>query len=353
MSPKNTISREEILRCLGSTLKNKLGVPTPIWAHWEITYRCNMRCKFCNIWRQTKKYYKNEVTLHDAKTLIREMADLGVCHVYFTGGEPLLRKDLPKIMKACKKNSISVSMNTNGFFLRENYDKIEEYVNHIFISLDSPFEKEHDEIRRTDNAYSKALAAIRYVKNRGGKLMVNMVVTKENINDMERMIELCKSYGVAIQFLPAASIPAEGGKNIEIKNLFAPETQYATRVRDMHKKYSKLWYYEPYLQLIENGGIHKNNFACFSSRNALNLKPDGSIVFPCYPYPKSRYRIDGSSLKEIWNRHQGKSTGGYCDFCEGCTLSCYLLPSLINKISNISYIPQVFSSSLKEITGWL
>jgi MoaA/NifB/PqqE/SkfB family radical SAM enzyme len=347
MESKKGITVRAALRSFKSFLKNNLGILTPISAQWEITYRCNMRCKFCNIWKYGKKYYKTEVALSEAKRIIQEMADLGVFYINFTGGEPLLRHDFHKILKACKKNDMIISMNDNGFFLKEKYDKIKEYIDIICISLDSPYEKEHNRIRGTAKAYSKTLDAARYIRNNGGRVRINMTVTKENIKDMERMVELCKEYDLPVHFIPVNLIPVEWNKNKEAKNLLVDSAEYMERVKTLHKKYSKVWYYEPYFMLLRRGGIHKDNFVCYSSSTMLNLKPDGSIVFPCGYYPKVRYNTMGKNLGEIWNLYQRKFKRQYYNFCKGCTSACFLVPSLAGRIKNLLYFYQFLCSFIR------
>ena len=83
-----------------NVVRDHLGKSIPIFMDVKITYRCNCLCKFCNCW---KREHLEELKLEEHKSLIDQAKALGVRVISYEGGEPLLREDLPEILKYAKK----------------------------------------------------------------------------------------------------------------------------------------------------------------------------------------------------------------------------------------------------------
>ena len=113
----------------------------------EVTSHCNIQCLHCFV--KHKINQKLSLPLNVVKNIIKEGYDLGYRRLHFTGGEPLLRKDIFKALNyAFYLGYKSVLINTNGILLsKENCDKITNYSGvMVTVSLDGP-EKLHDRIR--------------------------------------------------------------------------------------------------------------------------------------------------------------------------------------------------------------
>ncbi len=81
---------------------SRFGKKTPLEVMYRITTRCNLRCKYCGIWRQKPK----EMNTEQIKTAIKEFADAGTINWAFTGGEPLLRRDLGELINFANDKGI-------------------------------------------------------------------------------------------------------------------------------------------------------------------------------------------------------------------------------------------------------
>jgi MoaA/NifB/PqqE/SkfB family radical SAM enzyme len=82
------------------------------------TFRCNLRCIMCSIWRAgecgNNPDFYNELSTDRILSLMDELKKLVTGHLHFTGGEPLLRKDLFEILRHGKELGMTFSINTNG-----------------------------------------------------------------------------------------------------------------------------------------------------------------------------------------------------------------------------------------------
>jgi MoaA/NifB/PqqE/SkfB family radical SAM enzyme len=166
-------------------LKFKARRPTPLFASYNVTSRCNMKCSFCDWWKMNMP----ELPTKKALNVIDQVCSLGVPFFDLSGGEPLLRKDLSTLAKKASSYGCLVSMNTNGTLLKSGRaSEIADAFDVIVVSLDGPKEI-HDKIRGVVGTYDKAIEAIKLLKSRGVRVGVNSVVTPWNIEILPQFIE--------------------------------------------------------------------------------------------------------------------------------------------------------------------
>jgi MoaA/NifB/PqqE/SkfB family radical SAM enzyme len=172
-------------RIFSGFLKYKIGRPSPLFASYNVTGRCNMECGFCEWW-------KNEIPelgTKKALAVIDSVCNLGISFFDFSGGEPLLRKDLFTLAKRVSSFGCLVSMNTNGTLLNEkNVRQISEVFDTVVVSLDGP-KNVHDILRGVPGTYEKAVNAIELLKENGLRTGINCVVTPTNIKVLPKFIE--------------------------------------------------------------------------------------------------------------------------------------------------------------------
>ena len=85
----------------------------PLAAMFAVTYRCQCSCKHCGSAHLLRKDQK-EVTTKEAKDIIHQIAGVGAESITFFGGEPLLRKDLPELIKCCSESAMGSRVETNA-----------------------------------------------------------------------------------------------------------------------------------------------------------------------------------------------------------------------------------------------
>ena len=190
-------------KVISGFLKFKTGRPTPLFASYNVTGRCNMRCTFCEWWKNEIP----ELSTKKALAAIDSVCNLGVPFFDLSGGEPLLRKDLIVLAKRVASHGCLVSMNSNGTLLTK--DKIDDVANvfdTVVVSLDGP-EKIHDKIRGVAGTYKKAVNAIRLLKANGVRTGVNSVVTPWNIEMLPKFIEELRSIVDFAQIQPMHPYP--------------------------------------------------------------------------------------------------------------------------------------------------
>ncbi|MDG6222570.1 MAG: radical SAM protein [Candidatus Bathyarchaeota archaeon] len=190
-------------KVISGFLKFKAGRPTPLFASYNVTGRCNMKCKFCEWW----KHEIPELSTKKALAAIDAVCNLGVPFFDLSGGEPLLRKDLIVLAKRVASHGCLVSMNTNGTLLTENIIvEVAGVFDTVVVSLDGP-KRMHDEIRGVPGTYEKAIEAIKLLKAHGVKTGVNSVATPWNIDVLPEFIEELRSIVDIAQVQPMHPYP--------------------------------------------------------------------------------------------------------------------------------------------------
>lgn len=179
----------------------------PTYALIKVTNRCNSGCSYCN----HSIYAKPQLNLADASTesikkAIREVAKLGVRSVNLSGGEPLLRPDLPDLISyACEQRLVSILL-TNGLTLSERWEELGKAgLSYIIFSLDS---LDAEQYRRQRGALFKQAwkgveaALLLRDKYPPAAVHITTVVTRHNLAELPDFVQKMASYGVSVQFSP-------------------------------------------------------------------------------------------------------------------------------------------------------
>lgn len=148
-----------------------------------------------------------ELSTAKALKVIDNVCSLGVAFFDFSGGEPLLRKDLAILAKRASSNNCLVSMNTNGTLLKStNASKIAGAFDVVAVSLDGSPEI-HDKIRGVAGTHKKAFETIKFLKTQGVRVGVNSVVSPWNIKALPRFIEELRFIVDFVQVQPIHPYP--------------------------------------------------------------------------------------------------------------------------------------------------
>jgi MoaA/NifB/PqqE/SkfB family radical SAM enzyme len=189
----------------GSGVLSKLVSINPRYAYLRVTENCNSRCKTCFAWKNKSI---NELTTEECKDVLKQLRDVGVEMVWLSGGEPLIRGDIGKLVKECKALGFKeIFVQTNGLLLNEKADElITNGVTHIDVSIDG-MEKTNALIRGVHDSYDRSLRGIETInriKKERGLILPGVTVfstlLKENFEETPQIIELCGKLGVFWDF---------------------------------------------------------------------------------------------------------------------------------------------------------
>lgn len=181
----------------GGAVEPKTG---PAKVAWDVTYRCNLRCRHCHLW-QTREH--SDLDTDEARRLIADLAGIGTLHLSFSGGEPFLRPDMYELASYAGEVGLSTGVNTNGTRLitaEKAKRAIESGIGTFFISLDGPDPDTHNAMRGAPHAFDSAIRAvdnlIEYRQRNSPRVVINTTVTRSNIDRLEEIVELALEHGV-------------------------------------------------------------------------------------------------------------------------------------------------------------
>ena len=148
----------------------------------SVTDKCNLRCRYCMPQEGiTRLAHDDILRLEEWARIIRIMQELGITKVRFTGGEPLVRKNLIQLIKDVHAlDGISqIAMTTNGILLGEQAADLREAgLTHVNISLDTLNPRTFEEITRVD-ALNQVLSSIEKALQAGLQVKINCVPCQE------------------------------------------------------------------------------------------------------------------------------------------------------------------------------
>ena len=172
-------SRPQLRAFKGLIKSHLLARPSPLAMTFAVTYRCMAKCVHCSAGKHFKAGEK-ELSTEEAKKLIDDSQKLGVTIIAFTGGEPLIREDLFELISYVNQKKAMPIMFTNGLLLTdENVQKlVDAGLYSIFVSIDSPFPKEHNNLRGVPGIFEAAISGIQKLKSKGVLVGLSSYATK-------------------------------------------------------------------------------------------------------------------------------------------------------------------------------
>ncbi|MEN6334855.1 MAG: radical SAM protein [Phycisphaerales bacterium] len=304
---------------------------TPMLVQWMATLRCGLRCEHCLAVSRESGFA--DMPLEQVRSLIDEVAAMGVREFLVTGGEPLAREDLPEVIEHLGRRGMSWTLNTAAMPGRDLREAIEwNKPGFVAVSLDGP-KAVHDAFRGRGGAWDEAMEAIRFFKSlQDVRVCAGTTVTSRNFDFLDETFHLAATCG-ADQWGIHLLVPE--GRAADRADLFLSKDQLKRLIKfvarrrrqfpvQMADEIGYLGYLEP---LVRDVPLH-----CGAGRAQCVVLPDGEVV-PCTTLDRScsAGNILDRSFKEIWSdgfadlrawRPSGKCGG--CDYAAACKGGCWL-----------------------------
>jgi PqqA peptide cyclase len=168
-------------------------LPGPLSLVAEVTHRCPLHCVYCSNPLQMQPA-KDELTTEDWTRVFHQASALGVLHLHLTGGEPLARPDIAKLVAAGREANLYVNMITSGLGLTA--DRMTELkdagLEHIQLSLQDADEEKANEFAGA-RAHAHKLKLATLIRQQDIAFTVNVVVHRENLDRLEDILALAES----------------------------------------------------------------------------------------------------------------------------------------------------------------
>lgn len=177
----------------------KTGLDAPICLTWELTYACNLQCVHCLSSSGQRDH--RELSTAEAKRVLDQLRELQVFYINIGGGEPMVRRDFFELVEYSVASNIGVKFSTNGAFI--DADKARrlaamDYLD-IQISLDGVDAVTNDAVRGEGSYEMARRATDNLAAADFGPFKISVVVTRQNVPQLDRFKALADSYGAQLR----------------------------------------------------------------------------------------------------------------------------------------------------------
>ena len=315
----------------------------PILGTLVTNYGCNLRCRMCDLPARPARYRAEGLRPLDTPELlgvIDDFAALGTVGLGFTGGEPMLRKDLFDLLERSILRGMITHLNTNGSFVDAAAAErlVALGLDSVNLSLDAADPAKHDSIRGHVGSHAEVLVAARRIlearrraKAETPRLKLVTVLAPDTIDEAERVADLRSDIGAdGVDFIPLHDFDPPGSdRERPLPTRLDAETR--ERIDTVVNRLRARARTEP----IENSDRHlalipgalegrPSPVRCFAGWNSLVVDLYGRI-FPCVPYSDHDRPVGNLSttpLREFWWSRSYEAERRELSRCRACTLNC-------------------------------
>jgi len=179
-----------------SLLKRSLAFNRPHHVQWMLTYRCNYRCKSCDVWRGPKPMY--ELSTKEVKMGLDVLRKLGVVEIVFSGGNPLLREDIDEIIDHASRHFIT-TIYDNGSQAAQKIETLRK-VDFVAISLDTLDAERYDYLKGVHGAFKNALNSVQTLHEQGITVAVSPTISQLNMYQIPEFTDYFIKRGIPVLY---------------------------------------------------------------------------------------------------------------------------------------------------------
>jgi pyrroloquinoline quinone biosynthesis protein E len=343
--------------------------PRPLALIAELTYRCPLKCPYCSNPLELSRF-RNELDTATWQRVLKEAAELGVIQVHFSGGEPLIRRDLAELVGEARQLDLYSHLSTGGTLADESAlgELKQAGLDAVQISVQDARPEENDWMAGTPS-FTRKLKVIEAARRLGFPVTLNVVLHRHNLDRLEEIIELAEQtdvdrlelahvqYGGWAFQNRAALLPSRA----QVERAATVVAQARNRINGRPEIVHVLPdYFQPYPKACLHGW----------GRVFLTVAPDGAVL-PCQTardIPGLQFpNVRDASLTEIWfnapvfQRFRGTDwLPEPCRSCErreidfgGCRCQAFLMagdPGVTDPVCQLSPLHQRVQAALVEST---
>lgn len=299
------------------------SIDRPFFLHFESTYRCNLKCGFCNVWRNNP--YLHEASTETFKGRLSEAWSLGCRLVSFTGGEPLMRRDIGELVHHSLSLGYYVGLVTNGVLLDKHLDDLR---NIDFLAVSFSYDRVAFNRSRGTRLFCRIRNNIVEAADGGLNPVLFCTLDDETTPHIDETIQFAKDNELEIHFNLVSPLPREGFDEVNWGKFRQKNDGILSHLRDAKRAYPRIKYEEQFLS--RKKGYTINDYVqCQAPITTVSLKPDGSVSLPCLL--QTMLNSGSQPLRKFWTSEKAqkiKKNAGKYPFCKGCNVSCMYGASL-------------------------
>jgi len=234
-----------------------------------VTDRCNARCAHCSIW---KRRPRKEFSIKELEKVFQNSDFSAVQSISISGGEPVLRQDIIKLLKAIRKYYKREMVLQTNSVLPNKVIKVASSIENlsVCVSLDGIGET-HDKIRGIPGLFERVMKVAKGLKKRQIDFTFSMTIQPSNQGEILDVYNLAKKFGAVFSCRPAGVGYFFGKKKQERLN----KKLVISQLEKIYK-INPMWI-QANIDFLKKG---KLSFPCFAGETSCIILPDFS-VYPC------------------------------------------------------------------------
>ena len=308
----------------------------PVNGSIEVSPLCNMNCNMCYV-RLSKEAMESKGRLRTADewlSIAEEMKEAGTLFLLLTGGEPLLYPNFKKLYLGLKKLGMIITVNTNGTLINEEWAKFFESnkPRRVNVTLYGADEQAYRNLCHYPGGFEKTVNGIRLLKEHGVDVKLNFSLTRENIDDQEKMRQIAEELGVFFTMDPYMT-PATRERDLpfEWQSRVSPEEAANTSFMLMKQQVKDPEKFREFcmrnIQQIdqmsayyaEHPELHKQDpMGCLAGRCSYSLSWQGEL-HPCVLLTDPSANVFETGFSKAWEHvSEGLRTVTLHEDCSVC-----------------------------------
>lgn len=297
----------------------------PLYIAWEVTLLCNARCVHCYSGSGPGVRHPLELSTEQALRVVDQLADAGLLVLAFSGGEPLIRRDIFQLIERAVSRHLVVNVATNGAVIRDALARrLKEIgVRSMTVSLDGARAETHDHMRQCPGLFLRAVRAIDTLVARDLRVVVSFTPTRLNYREGPAVVRLAYEHGASAvnmsEYVPAGrgtidlALSPEQLRD-ELARWIAMRREYEGRMR--------IIWHDCRAALLVPPEERDLYFGCGAGKLTGRIRVDGTVT-PCVFLPNRAGNLRTQTFREIWSdspllrliRDRDNIASGNCGSC--------------------------------------
>jgi len=279
--------------------RDKTGFPRDVI--FEITHRCNLRCRYCYIAPESGR---KELSTQEVRSVFDQLVEAGCLHVTLTGGEPLTRKDIIALLDYARRIGLFVHLFTNATLITPQIaDTLQEFqLISLELSLHSLKRERFDWFTQVAGSYDRMMKAINLLTKRMIKICLKINITKANLDELGELKTFIEYLGATPQW-GTALMPRQGGSKDNLTLRLEPERVVSVDALLFPDPTRRV---DPSAEKMPKSDSDPGRrwargslFQCGAGKKGLAIRPYGDLK-PCLELPAAGYSALNGGLKEGW-----------------------------------------------------
>jgi pyrroloquinoline quinone biosynthesis protein E len=292
------------LKTIGSSFKS---IEPPLWLLAEITYRCPLQCPYCSNPLDYAKW-SEELTTDEWKSVLQQARAMGAAQLGFSGGEPLVRQDLEELVAEGRKLGFYSNLITSGVGMDEARVKAlkEAGLDHIQISFQASSEDLNNLLAGSSKAYAHKVEMAKAVKKHGYPMVLNFVVHRQNVDEVDKMLELAEH--LEADYVELANAQYYGWA-LENRDHLLPTKEQLLKAEAATNKFRETTKSKMQVYFVVPDYFEDEPTPCMGGWGSvfMSVAPDG-MALPCHSariLPIEYPNVRDTPLKDIWYESNG------------------------------------------------